>query len=67
MTKKHFEAIAQILNSAIRSLEMWGHEMGTDDLVGLFADYLEKQNEHFDRDRFYKACYKEVKAQPLTK
>uniref|UniRef100_A0A6M3LP76 Uncharacterized protein n=1 Tax=viral metagenome TaxID=1070528 RepID=A0A6M3LP76_9ZZZZ len=62
VTKQHFEAIANIINNCRRLEDMPDSEhIDTDRIVESMADYFEEQNERFDRDRFYKACYKRTK------
>ncbi len=64
MPKKHFESIAKILHPYIVSPEADGITFSHSQIVNEilkniardFADYLEKQNESFDRNRFYQAC-----------
>lgn len=58
LTKKHFEAIAQILKGYTKHRADFDAPVNylLDCLVGDFANYLEKQNEWFDRDKFLKAC-----------
>jgi len=51
--KQHYEAVANI----IRDLVDNANNIDRDDLVEHLADYFEKDNENFDRDKFYKACY----------
>lgn len=46
MTRKHFEAIAEILDANVAPLAT----------VSDFADYLERENERFDRQRFVTAA-----------
>lgn len=55
MTKKHFEAIAKLLNQwAERNPDIrW---IIYKDLVEAMALYLKTQNPLFDEARFYKAC-----------
>lgn len=48
MTRKHFEAIAKVLNA----------NMASHELVEDFADMLEQENPRFDRDRFVDASSK---------
>ena len=45
MTRKHFEAIAAVLNANHADIS----------IVGDFADMCEEFNENFDRSRFVKA------------
>ena len=56
VTKKHFEAIAEIMKTRLDNITdiamQYGIEMVSDDL----ANYFEKQNPQFDRIRFLKAC-----------
>lgn len=65
MTKKHFEAIAGILNEFTRYNESRLFAGGSEVdgmisvIVNRFADYLETQNDNFDRDRFFNASYKD--------
>jgi len=55
MTKEDYIAIAEILNDAyhLDSTEI-------DNLVTNFATFFKKENERFDKQRFYDACYKPI-------
>ena len=63
-TKQHFEAIASIINKFARHNGTRDYPGGgeVDGIVNMlvdeFARYLETQNDHFDIDKFYEACYK---------
>ena len=58
MTKKHFESIAQSINTQTTA-EGWAvHKEG---LIQRLADFFETQNPLFDRCRFIKACYEGLK------
>lgn len=53
LTKKHFEAVAQILkrNAVCKDrVTTWLN------ISRELADYFESQNPNFDRNRFYRAC-----------
>ena len=61
MTKKHFEAIAAILDehkqtpeygyyADNRRVEVW------EDITNDIADYFAQENPSFDKERFLKAC-----------
>ena len=59
LTKKHFEAIAKIINQSRRLENLPDSEyIDTDRIVELTANYFENENPNFNRDRYYKACYK---------
>ena len=51
LTKKHFEAIAKILEPYNKGTHRQIANYMTIDI----AEYLEKQNPNFDKNRFYKA------------
>lgn len=54
MTRKHFEAIAKIINKHNNK-----HNSELKSLYGLarnLSDYLATTNEHFKRDRFMQSC-----------
>jgi hypothetical protein len=50
MTRKHFEAAAQILADADLAREARAT------IAQDFAEYFATQNPNFDRDRFFAAC-----------
>jgi hypothetical protein len=50
MTRKHFEAIAEIINCAT------GDEDTLRELTGSLVFYFENENPRFDRDQFLIAC-----------
>ncbi len=52
MTRKHFIAIAEILNENQRKMPRKAHL----NLVCDFTTMLEAQNENFDPDKFWVAC-----------
>jgi len=53
MTKKHFEAIARILNITVRNES----ERTLRNMVALnMADYFASENPRFKRDEFLTAC-----------
>lgn len=55
MTRKHFEAIAAIIDGI--SIGQGGHDVVTlFEVTERLADYFASQNERFDRERFLKAC-----------
>jgi hypothetical protein len=54
MTKKHYEAIAEVLQKLHSD---WSHDNTIIPTVaGHLAGYFEQDNPRFDRDRFLKAC-----------
>lgn len=53
-TKKDYEAIGKVINDLTDS----ERNIDRDDLVEHLSDYFGKDNPSFDRDLFYKACYK---------
>jgi protein associated with RNAse G/E len=63
-TKKHFEAIADILNKYTRHNGKRNYPGGkeVDEMINVmvtdFADFLETQNERFDKDKFFARTYK---------
>lgn len=58
MTKRHFEAVAHILNNeAAFSLKAQPH---LESVARRLADYFATDNSRFDRARFLKACGVEV-------
>lgn len=52
MQRRHFEAIAEVLRYLKNELSPADHSL----VVGEFADMCTRQNAHFDRDRFLRAC-----------
>lgn len=56
-TKQHYEAIANIIDES-RRINLDYEYLDTDKVVERLADFFETDNERFDRDRFYTACYK---------
>jgi hypothetical protein len=48
LSKKYYVGIAKIFSDHINALPK--------DFVYEFADYLGRDNKHFDRDRFLEAC-----------
>lgn len=56
MTKKDFELIATILNKHAK--HEYFAETLFDDVIADFAETLKKDNPLFDKEKFYKACYK---------
>jgi len=52
MTKKHFKAIAKILNSVTADYS----------IITRFADFLETENPRFDRNKFVDACVETIEA-----
>ena len=64
LSKKHFEAIAKLLNYTTHpNFRVWGVDDLCEDLIERFADYLQSQNPQFNRYKFVKACgkYKNVR------
>ena len=55
-TKQHFEAIADIIKSAQTKYRGCTANELYNYIAEDFADYLEGQNERFNRDKFYQAC-----------
>lgn len=61
MTRKHFQAIADILQgSAVvqefaETFPVGGEQMRLE-IVGKCADYFATENPNFDRERFLQAC-----------
>lgn len=53
MSRKHYQMIAQVLNTARCD---WADGQTIDTLAEDFADELVATNERFDRERFLKAC-----------
>jgi hypothetical protein len=57
MTKKHFEAIAEILRKAQeRESDVSAAVHVIDRIADDFAAYCSEQNDNFDRVRFLDAC-----------
>lgn len=59
LTKKHFEAIANMIqnNTCVQIIQKHpAHYLLKDTFVKQLADYLEEENPLFDREKFYKAC-----------
>lgn len=54
MTKKHFEAIAEIMRRSA-TYQVSGEEM-LEVVSGKLADYFAEQNPNFKRDKFINAC-----------
>lgn len=52
MTRKHFEAIAEIL----RNKSPMGGDSAYREMCESFANYFATENHNFDRSRFLKAC-----------
>ena len=50
MTRKHFKAIAEIINDAGDDVD------AVERLAGDLASYFKSENPNFDRDRFLTAC-----------
>lgn len=63
-TKKHFESIADILNRFTRENGKRDYQGGgeVDAMINVivsdFADFLETQNERFDKDKFFARVYR---------
>ena len=53
MTRKHYETIAAIIDSARAE---HGHEAGILDIAGELASYFKRDNPRFDQERFLEAC-----------
>ena len=59
LTKKHFEAITQIIKEATYKTHNPDFEyLNKEQLVSNLADYLATQNPRFDANKFFKDCYK---------
>jgi len=61
-TKQHYQAIANIIKGLTSNANVaWGGHgsIDKDYLVKALADYFEKDNPNFDRELFFKVCYKE--------
>ena len=61
MTRKHFQALAEILSRrgchiAHDPLFAEGWHAATSAITHAIADYLASENPNFDRDRFLEAC-----------
>jgi len=56
MTKKHYEAIAEVINDVIRPYDERAVQNLVYDVTNDLADYFESDNPRFDRDRFLTAC-----------
>ena len=56
MTKKDYILIAAILNKHAK--HEYFAETLFDDVIADFAEALKKENSSFDKEKFYKACYK---------
>lgn len=67
MTRKHFEAIAAIIDSQIKAEPVFtaagfdegfeaGRIAGMEDIAKDLADYFSSVNPNFDRHRFLNAC-----------
>lgn len=58
MTRKHFEAIAKIINARLAWADavQYGYIDATQKIANEMADYFATQNPNFDRARFLKAC-----------
>ena len=58
MNKKDYTAIAEIIdgNKQTSDDESWDFAHLNKDLVFELADYFQKENPRFDRERFLKAC-----------
>ena len=56
MTKKGYEAIAEVLSDSVKDrLEELEHQDVYDDIVGHFADKLGEEFGNFDEDKFIDA------------
>lgn len=65
MTKKQFQAVADLFNDAMEDMTDYSH-MDTGYIVGRaagieamaqdMADYFQKENPRFDREKFLDAC-----------
>ena len=54
MTKKHFEAIARIIND-VRDENFRG-EAATEEIANRLGEFFKSENPRFDLDRFLTAC-----------
>ena len=60
-TKQHYQVIASIIKGLTSDVNVvWGGRgsIDKDYLVKARADYFEKDNPNFDRELFFKVCYK---------
>lgn len=57
MTKKDYELIAQVLNT-FAHVERENVPFMMDDIISSMSVALAKDNERFNKDIFYSACYK---------
>lgn len=53
MTKKHFKAIAAIIDDVTHRPDMWCDSRV---LANCLADYFEVENPNFDREKWNEAC-----------
>jgi Fe-S-cluster formation regulator IscX/YfhJ len=56
MTKKHYEAIAQVINDEIRPYSPEAVQSTTYNVINNLADYFADDNPKFNRERFLEAC-----------
>jgi len=53
LDKQGYKAIARLINNLVDD----EGNINRADLVEHLADYFERDNPNFDRDKFYKTCY----------
>ena len=56
MTRRHYKAIAAILNNALDNIEETSAVPEVTELAHALADYFKTENANFDRTRFLEAC-----------
>lgn len=61
MSKKHFEAIAKMINDNIILVGDGKGQILTEDFVRQKVIFCATQNHMFDKERFIEACYKKVR------
>lgn len=65
MTKKDYVKIAEILNQYVKTAQnsLTEYQNNIDTLVVNLADWLEGDNDLFDRNKFFKAIYRKEKTE----
>jgi len=53
-TRKHYKAIAKVLNEAPVESRLWNSDWSL--IIGLLADLFDNDNPNFDRYKFMEAC-----------
>ena len=56
MTKKHYEAIAEVINNEIRPYGVNAVSQMTYDIIDGLCDYFQTDNPNFNRELFLEAC-----------